>query len=432
MTFINHKTGDSRNHNDNIHPLRLLLLSSAGMFLDGYSLTVIAFAIILIDPYFRLSALASAIIIGSVIIGSIIGAVLIGKLGDLFGRKSVYIANMALFIVFGLLSALSVNFLMLFLSRLVLGIAIGADYPISNSYIAEMAPEKLRGKYLAFAGLSFSIGSVFSSLIAASLFPLGITGWRFMLGIGVIPAVIVMILRISMPESRRWLNIHDLKLKNKLNFKSKFNSNLENKLENGIYYKGMFSKDHIKNTALYSSIWFLYDTGAYGVGLLIPLIFKKSGLVSNVDNALITSVILLVGIISAVYALYNIDGKIGRKGFQLIGFIGMGLSLSFLPIFYQSLTGLVVIILIAEIFNSFPGLTVGMFPAELSHTAFRSSAYGFAAMMGKFGAVAGVLIVTYFVKKGENYGFYIIGALMLAAFFLSFLLPETKALELDL
>ena len=404
------------------------------MFLDGYSLTIIAFAIILIDTYFHLSASGSALVIGSVIIGSIIGTVFIGKLGDLFGRKSVYIANMAMFVVFGFLSAFSVNFLMLFLSRLVLGVAIGADYPISNSYIAEMAPEKLRGRYLAFAGLSFSIGSVFSSLIAASLFPLGINAWRFMLGIGVIPAVIVMILRVSMPESRRWLNIRDLKLKNKLNFKSKFNNSLTDKSENNItnlYYKGMFSKSHIKNTVLYSSIWFLYDTGAYGVGLLIPLIFKKSGLVSNVDNALITSVILLVGIISAVYALYNIDGKIGRKGFQLIGFIGMGLSLSFLPFFYQSLTGLIVIILITEIFNSFPGLTVGMFPAELSHTTFRSSAYGFAAMMGKFGAVAGVLIVTYFVKKGENYGFYIIGILMFLAFFLSFLLPETKKLKLD-
>jgi MFS family permease len=388
------------------------------MFLDGYSLTIIAFAIILINPYFNLSASGSALIIGSVIIGSIIGAVFIGKIGDLFGRKSVYIANMAVFIIFGLLSALSAGFLMLFISRLFLGVAIGADYPISNSYIAETAPENLRGKYLAFAGLSFSAGSIFSSLAAASLFPIGIAAWRFMLGIGVIPAAVVMVLRVSMPESRRWLDIQDLKLKNKP--------------ENKIFYRGMFSGRHIKNTVLYSSVWFLYDIGAYGVGLLIPLIFKKSGLISNVDNALVTSFILFAGIIGAVYVLYNIDGKIGRKGFQLIGFMGMGLSLSFLPFFYHSLTGLVVIILIAEIFNSLPGITVGMFPAELSHTAFRSSAYGFAAMMGKLGAVAGVLIVTFFVKKGENYGFYIIGALMLAAFFLSFLLPETKALELDL
>lgn len=52
-------------------------------------------------------------------------------------------------------------------------------------------------------------------------------------------------------------------------------------------------------------------------------------------------------------------------------------------------------------------------------------------MMGKLGAVAGVLIVTFFVKKGENYGFYVIGVLMLLAFFLSFFLPETKKLKLD-
>lgn len=96
MAFINPETANS------FHSRKLLLLSSAGMFLDGYSLTIIAFSIILIDPYFHLSASGSALVIGSVIIGSIIGAVLIGKLGDLFGRRSVYIANMAIFIVFGL------------------------------------------------------------------------------------------------------------------------------------------------------------------------------------------------------------------------------------------------------------------------------------------------------------------------------------------
>ena len=79
-----------------------LLLSSAGMFLDGYSLTVTAFAIILINPYFRLNTLESGLIIASVVFGSIIGALLIGYLSDVFGRTSVYILNMAVFVVSGI------------------------------------------------------------------------------------------------------------------------------------------------------------------------------------------------------------------------------------------------------------------------------------------------------------------------------------------
>ncbi len=394
---------------------RPLLLSSTGMFLDGYSLTIIAFAIILINPYFSLNALESGLIIASVVFGSIIGALLIGYFSDIFGRKSVYILNMAVFVVFGIVSAFSVNFLMLFISRLILGVAVGADYPVSNSYIAETAPEALRGKHLSFAGLSFGIGSIFSSLTAAALFPFGPEMWRLMLGIGVIPAFIVMFLRISMPESKRWINAKSLRNEYK---------------KNKLYIEGMFSKAHIKNTVLYSSIWFLYDVGAYGIGLLIPLIFKKSGLISNEDNALITSLILLVGIASSSIGLLEID-KIGRKKIQLIGFAGMGAALFFLPFAYGTLTGLVAVIFIAEIFNSLASLTVGIFPAELSHTSFRSSAYGFSAMAGKIGAVFGVLIMTYFVKENKDLGYYSVAVLMFAAFFLSSFLPETKNKELD-
>ena len=392
-----------------------LLLSSAGMFLDGYSLTIIAFAIILINPYFSLNALESGLIIASVVFGSIIGALLIGYFSDIFGRKSVYILNMAVFVVFGIVSAFSVNFLMLFISRLILGVAVGADYPVSNSYIAETAPEALRGKHLSFAGLSFGIGSIFSSLTAAVLFPFGPEMWRLMLGIGVIPAFIVMFLRISMPESRRWINAKSLRNEYK---------------KNKLYIEGMFSKAHIKNTVLYSSIWFLYDVGAYGIGLLIPLIFKKSGLISNEDNALITSLILLVGIASSSIGLLEID-KIGRKKIQLIGFAGMGAALFFLPFAYGTLAGLAAVIFIAEIFNSLESLTVGIFPAELSHTSFRSSAYGFSAMAGKIGAVFGVLIMTYFVKENKDLGYYSVAVLMFAAFFLSSFLPETRSKQLD-
>ena len=405
--------------NSSIQPVSFftapLLLSSAGMFLDGYSLTVIAFAIILINPYFRLHTLESGLIIASVVFGSIIGALLIGYFSDVFGRKSVYILNMAVFVISGTVSAFSVNFIMLFLSRIALGVAVGADYPVSNSYIAETAPEALRGKHLSFAGLSFGIGSIFSSLTAAALFPFGREMWRFMLGIGVIPAFIVMLLRISMPESKRWINAKRIKKEYK---------------KNKLYIEGMFSKPHIKNTLLYSFIWFLYDIGAYGIGLLIPLIFKKSGFISNEGNALITSLILLIGIASSAAGLLNID-RIGRKNLQLFGFAGMGISLFLLPSFYDTLAGLAAVIFTAEIFNSLASLTVGIFPAELSRTSFRSSAYGFSAMAGKIGAVCGVLIMTYFVGNNKDLGYYAVAGLISAAFFLSFFLPETGNKRLD-
>lgn len=76
-------------------------------------------------------------------------------------------------------------------------------------------------------------------------------------------------------------------------------------------------------------------------------------------------------------------------------------------------------------------LTVGIFPAELSHTSFRSSAYGFSATAGKIGAVCGVLIMTYFVGNNKDLGYYAVAGLISAAFFLSFFLPETGNKRLD-
>ncbi|MFQ4228472.1 hypothetical protein C3O85_19315, partial [Clostridioides difficile] len=217
------------------------------------------------------------------------------------------------------------------------------------------------------------------------------------------------------PESARWINAKRIKEKYK---------------KNKLYIEGMFSKAHIKNTLLYSFIWFLYDIGAYGIGLLIPLIFKKSGFISNEENALITSSILLTGIASSAVGLLNID-RIGRKNIQLAGFAGMGISLFLIPYFYGTLAGLTAVIFIAEIFNSLASLTVGIFPAELSHTSFRSSAYGFSATAGKIGAVCGVLIMTYFVGNNKDLGYYAVAGLISAAFFLSFFLPETGNKRLD-
>ncbi len=392
-----------------------LILSSAGMFLDGYSLTIIAFAIILINPYFHLSALGSGLVIGSVVIGSIFGAILIGYTGDLFGRRWVYVANMAVFAVSGFISAVSLNFWMLFVSRLIMGVAVGADYPLSNSYIAEIAPREYRGKYLAFAGVSFGIGSLFSALVSAALFPFGPEMWRIMLGIGIAPAFIVMYLRTTLPESQMWLTAR----KNKVPEENIISS------VNRIYFKGMFSREHLKNTMLYSIIWFLYDIGAYGVGLLIPMIFNQTKAISNVENALITSLILFAGLLSSWGGLLNID-RIGRKGMQIIGLAGMGASLFFIPHFYFNIEGIIILIFFAEIFNSLASLTVGIFPAELSHTSFRSSAYGFSAMMGKIGAICGVLLMAFFVKENKNYGFYIMSLILSIGFILSFFLPETK------
>ncbi len=385
-------------------------MSSAGMLLDGYQLTVIALAILIMKPSLSLTSFQSSLLIDSLILGTIVGAVTVGYLSDLFGRKRIYMFNLLFFTVFGLASIVtsSVNLIVVF--RILMGISIGADYPVSNSYIAEMAPEGFRGKFLSFSAVAFVIGAVSSALVAFIFFYIHApdSSWRYLIGIGLIPAVIVLIMRFSMPESRMW---KDSKASGK-----------------SVRVRGMFNGSSGKFTILTSVVWFIYDMGAFGVGLLVPTILSLSGLKSNSDNALITTFFLIIGLIGGIIVIMLID-RLGRKNLQIVGFLAMGITLMLIPEFF--FTALISVLAIAEFSNSFPAATVGIFPAELATTNFRSSAYGLAATTGKFGAVVGVLLIGSQVTGSNLHMFIIFGIVMLIGMVLTLLLPETRNIKLD-
>lgn len=385
---------------------KITVLSSFGMLLDGYQLTVIAFAVILIQNYIPLSSLEYGLIIASVIIGAIIGTIMVGYLSDIFGRRRIYLSTLVFFIIFDLISVFSVNFIMLFISRVLLGIVLGAEYPVANSYIAEVTPDEKRGFYLAMATVFFSIGSISSAIVAIFMFPFGNIGWRLMLGVAIIPAIIVEFMRFSLPESKMW----------------------EQKKERTKFFE-MFSKKYYKNIVIAALIWFLYDIVAYGLSLTLPTILKLGHFVTNVDNAIVTTFFLVIGIISGIFVMMKVD-KYGRKGIQITGFLFMAALFLVLPHFYY-LAGIITIVSFLELFNSFDGATVGIIPAEVTVTEFRGTSYGFSSMMGKIGAVIGVIAMSLLIH-GKNYfdAYYFLAAIMVVAILLTLLLPETKKMVL--
>ncbi|MGC8619421.1 MAG: MFS transporter [Thermoplasmata archaeon] len=398
-------------------PVKLLFMAAAGVYLDGYQLSVIALAVLLMVPDLHLSTFQESLVLGAVILGTIIGTISIGYLADLFGRRRIYIYNLAFFLLFGLISVLTSNFWVIIISRVLMGISVGADYPVSNSYIAEMAPKEVRGKYLSFSNVAFSLGSVTSIIVALIFFALNISadlGWRFMIGIGLIPAAVVLYMRLSMPESFRWENVKGRVAGTKI-------------------VKDMFTGLGGKFTLLNALIWFLYDMVIYGVSLFVPTILKiiYGSNVPNVENAIFSSIFLIVLLGSSILVMFIVD-QTGRKIIQIIGFVGIGLFMILVPMAYSSLISLVMFLVIIEFFNGFSGTTVGMFPAELAKTEFRASAYGFASMMGKIGALVGVLILgSSEIGTSSLKMFIIFGVLMILSAILSLLLVDTTHMDLD-
>jgi sugar porter (SP) family MFS transporter len=186
----------------------IYFFGALGGLLFGYDTGVIAIALTYIKKDItlsttQLSSAAEGLIVSGVLWGAIPGAVLSGPLSDRFGRKRVIIALGFLFTVGALGCAWAPTVSMLIFSRIILGVAVGGASGLVPVYLSEIAPAGSRGM---IGGINTSMNAVgilmayiFGNICAAT------ADWRMMVGLAVIPAIMLMVGMIFMPESPRWL-----------------------------------------------------------------------------------------------------------------------------------------------------------------------------------------------------------------------------------
>jgi SP family arabinose:H+ symporter-like MFS transporter len=190
----------------------LAVLACVGGFLFGYDTANIGSALAFI-PY-HLSSFWTGYLVAGASLGAGAGALIAGPLTDLFGRKTLLITDAAIYAIGALLSAFTVNVFMLLSSRTLIGLAIGADSAIATAYIAEFAPRGRRGQLSIIQQWMITVGILVSYLVAVVVLvalphSAGGFDWRFILGIGAVPAILAVALRSKMPESPRWLMLHE-------------------------------------------------------------------------------------------------------------------------------------------------------------------------------------------------------------------------------
>jgi MFS family permease len=185
-------------------------LSAMGVFLDGFDLFIIAVALPIIVMDMSPSPVVEGLIGATALIGAMVGAFVGGRLTDRLGRKSIYLVDLGVFIVFSLLTALAPGPISLLILRGLLGIGVGADYPICASYVSEFMPARVRGRMLIGAFSFQALGMVAAALTGLVILRVHPEpdAWRFMLAAAVAPAVVVLLLRRSVPESARWCMEH--------------------------------------------------------------------------------------------------------------------------------------------------------------------------------------------------------------------------------
>ena len=202
----------------NLRYILLLTLAAAfGGFLFGYDTAVIAGAIGFLRIHFSLSAGFTGWAASSVLVGCMFGAILAGPLGDRIGRKPSLLLCALLFGLSSVASAIPQTLGQFAWARFAGGMAIGAASILSPIYIAEVSPEKIRGRLVALYQLAIVVGILTVYFVNLQIQRLGDEswnvdwGWRWMFASLVIPSALFGLLMAFVPESPRWLMKKGLK-----------------------------------------------------------------------------------------------------------------------------------------------------------------------------------------------------------------------------
>jgi MFS transporter, putative metabolite:H+ symporter len=182
---------------------RILTLIGIGMFFDGYDVYVAA-SVLGATLHSGFSTLAqNAQFVSVTFMGMMLGSFLTGFLGDRFGRRFTYQANLVIFGLASIASAFAPNMPTLILFRGVMGIGLGAELVAGYAAMTEFLPPQARGRWCGILNAVVVTSLPISAL--ASVFLIPRFGWRIMFVIGGVGALIVWYLRKSMPESPRWM-----------------------------------------------------------------------------------------------------------------------------------------------------------------------------------------------------------------------------------
>src|SRR5271165_3895231 len=192
---------------------RIWSLAAFGKFFEGLVVFMTGVAMPLIAKEFGMSAVQHGMVGAASLAGILVGASALGGLSDYYGRRTMFIAEMLIFIAFLCLVVVSSSFLWLVVCLFGIGVALGCDYPTAHLIISESIPSRLRGRLVlgafGFQALGALIGTVVGYLVLKNIPEVG--AWRWMYATAIIPAVIVIIGRFSITESGHWLLVRGRK-----------------------------------------------------------------------------------------------------------------------------------------------------------------------------------------------------------------------------
>jgi MFS family permease len=417
----------------------------ATILIEAWDLYAIAFVLIFIKTDFNPTPAQLGLVTAAVQGGALIGALLGGVFADRFGRKKVFIGTMVLFIVLALAQAFVRDIWDLIILRLLIGIPLGSDISNGYAYIMESMSKGKREEMGSRWQFMFGLGEVFSILVITVMYVTGMDHsplWRIALALGAVPAAILLLGRLNLPETPLSLLQRGQFVKAKEVSKQLFDDPLDmlpNKDQEfakpklGDFLQVIWA-DPIKRRA---TIFAWISNACQGAeftawGFYLPVILVLSGVgVSGSGDItgtnLVTALIFCLATVSGYVAPLMLP-KIGHRGVAMWGFglAFVGLILGGFAI-QNDLKILIVIgaciLMWGHYWDASNGMTIASMVAP---TRFRATAAGFGYVFVKaaafFGAFVFPLLNDALGKAGATYA---VSILSLTGFLAAkFILPE--------
>ncbi|VVT49344.1 uncharacterized protein SAPINGB_P002224 [Magnusiomyces paraingens] len=448
----------------------------------------------------KLPSATSTLIKVSTSVGTVIGQLFFGWLADAVGRKKIYGVELMIIIaatigqtITGHSEAISFVAILTFW-RIIMGIGIGGDYPLSSIITSEFATTKWRGAIMSAVFANQGWGQLLAGIVAL----ICVAGWkddliyaenvgmcdhrcmkacdqmwRVLIGVGAIPAAGALYFRLTIPETPRYTFDVSKDVEKAAADAEQFTSGeigaapesavdeLRQTVSNNeeeyeapkASWKDFWSHfgqwKHGKILLGTAGSWFFLDVAYYGLSLNNSVILGaigyagQSNVYHNLYNTCVGNIILIcAGSIPGYWFSVATIDTIGRKPIQLFGFTILTALFCIIGFAYHKISGhaLLALYVLAQFFCNFgPNTTTFIYPGEIFPTRYRSTAHGMSAASGKIGAiiaqcVLGPLINHNCPKKDNcwlNHVMEIFALFMLCGICTTLLLPETKRQTLE-
>jgi SP family xylose:H+ symportor-like MFS transporter len=422
------------------------LISALGGYLFGFDFAVISGALPFLRNEFQLDVWWEGFLTGSLALGCMAGCLFAGKLADSYGRKYGLVVAAAVFAVSSLGMAFSGSLQVFVAMRFAAGIGVGMASMLSPMYIAEISPAEIRGRNVSINQLTIVFGILVTNLVNYFLADEGPEAWRWMFGLGAVPAALFLIGVIWLPESPRWLiTVGQTDKARKILAKignEQFVAVTQHAIAHSLKdapkasFADLFQKG--VRPALVVGITLAVFQQLCGINVVFnytSTIFESIG--ADLDRQLMETVTIgIVNLIFTIVAMWQVD-KLGRRPLMLIGSLGLSVTYIVLAFVLQNgaapwVVSLLVLAAIAMYATSLAPVTWVLI-TEISPNNIRGIATS-VATVSLWGAYF-ILVFTFPVlaKVLGTYGpFYLYAAICFLGFlFIKKRVSETKGRTLE-